>query len=315
MRIKFVEVQNFRRLKSVRIELSDNETIFVGANNSGKTTAIVALRKFLIEQKHFDVNDFTVTNWRKINIIGKTWEEKADSTHEMAEWESMLPALDVWLDVNHNEIHYVQHLLPTLDWNGGLLGVRLRLEPTRLEDLKAEYVALRQRSASAIKAANKNEVDIPLWPLIMKDFLERRFTSKFRVRSYILDPDKLKDPIHGVAQPQPIAPNIEASEDNPFSGLIRFDEINAQRGFSDAENSGNSIEDGAAESSKWRDKRRLGDQVRAYFDRHLNPNDMPEGDDIEALEALYHAQNTFNDRLESSLAVPLKEGAVVDYLL
>ena len=304
MKIKFVEIQNFRKLKSVRIDLSDEKTIFVGANNSGKTTAIVALRKFLIEQKYFDVNDFTVTNWRKINATGKEWEEKTDSTHEVLEWEPMLPTLDVWLDVDQSEIHYVQHLLPTLDWNGGLIGVRLRLEPTKLEDLKAEYVALRQQSGEVLKAANKN---VPLWPTTMKDFLERGFSSKFRVRSYILDPDKLETPKNGMAQPQLLAPNIEASEDNPFSGLIRIDEINAQRGFSDAGNNGDSSDDGDAEPSKRSDKRKLGDQVRSYFDKHLNPSDMPEGADIDALEALYHAQNTFNGRLESSLAAPLNE--------
>lgn len=111
MKIKLVEIQNFRKLKSVRIELSDDKTIFVGANNSGKTTAIVALRKFLIDQKSFDINDFTVTNWRKINAIGTEWEDKADSSHEITEWETMLPSLDVWLDVDQREIHYVQHLL------------------------------------------------------------------------------------------------------------------------------------------------------------------------------------------------------------
>ena len=36
MRIKFVEIQNFRKLKSIRIELADQTTLFVGANNSGK---------------------------------------------------------------------------------------------------------------------------------------------------------------------------------------------------------------------------------------------------------------------------------------
>lgn len=121
MKIKFVEIQNFRKLKSVRIDLSDEKTIFVGANNSGKTTAIVALRKFLIEQKYFDVNDFTVTNWRKINDIGKNWEEKANSTHEIDDWESMLPAIDVWLNVDQSEIHYVQHLLPKKENKDDLL--------------------------------------------------------------------------------------------------------------------------------------------------------------------------------------------------
>ena len=47
MKISFVEVKNFRKLQSCRIDLSPKSTIFVGANNSGKTSAMFALIKFL----------------------------------------------------------------------------------------------------------------------------------------------------------------------------------------------------------------------------------------------------------------------------
>ena len=39
MHIAFVEIQNFRKLKTCRVEIAQQETIFVGANNSGKTEA------------------------------------------------------------------------------------------------------------------------------------------------------------------------------------------------------------------------------------------------------------------------------------
>lgn len=63
MKIKFVEIQNFRKLKSVRIDFADETTLLVGANNSGKTAAMVALSYFLIDQKDFSVNDFTLSCW------------------------------------------------------------------------------------------------------------------------------------------------------------------------------------------------------------------------------------------------------------
>ncbi|MCT8355886.1 AAA family ATPase [Xanthomonas citri] len=47
MRIEFVEIGNFRKLLSTRVGLSSEKTVFVGANNSGKTSAITALRYFL----------------------------------------------------------------------------------------------------------------------------------------------------------------------------------------------------------------------------------------------------------------------------
>lgn len=47
MKMAFVEIQNFRKLQSCRIEFGTESTIFVGANNSGKTSAMLAFKKFL----------------------------------------------------------------------------------------------------------------------------------------------------------------------------------------------------------------------------------------------------------------------------
>ncbi|QFX95107.1 ATP-dependent endonuclease [Acidithiobacillus thiooxidans ATCC 19377] len=46
--------------------------------------------------------------------------------------------LDIWLQAENNEIHHVSALLPSLDWAGGLLGVRLCLRPKDLEALYRE---------------------------------------------------------------------------------------------------------------------------------------------------------------------------------
>ena len=74
MLISFVEIQNFRRLKSIRIDFSDAETLFVGANNSGKTSAMEALSHFLLDQR-FSTKEFTLSNWQHINKIGAEWRE------------------------------------------------------------------------------------------------------------------------------------------------------------------------------------------------------------------------------------------------
>jgi predicted ATP-dependent endonuclease of OLD family len=74
MRIKFLEVQNFRKLKSIRIDLSDDTTLLVGANNSGKTSAMLALGHFLVDRHRFTTNDFTLSHWAAINAIGAAWE-------------------------------------------------------------------------------------------------------------------------------------------------------------------------------------------------------------------------------------------------
>ncbi|OPD96494.1 AAA family ATPase, partial [Pseudomonas aeruginosa] len=53
MRIQHLELANFRKLKSVRIDLAAETTLLVGANNSGKSSAMLALRKFLVKPTTF----------------------------------------------------------------------------------------------------------------------------------------------------------------------------------------------------------------------------------------------------------------------
>ena len=54
MKINFVVIQNFRKLKNCRIDFADKQTVLVGANNSGKTSATDALICFLDKVKNFD---------------------------------------------------------------------------------------------------------------------------------------------------------------------------------------------------------------------------------------------------------------------
>jgi predicted ATP-dependent endonuclease of OLD family len=116
--IEFVEIQNFRKLKSIRIDFASETTLFVGANNSGKTSAIEALGCFLVDGSRFTTNDFTLSNWTRINNIGADWEtqenHQGSPSLSMADWETLLPSLDLWLHVEADEIHYVKDVLPSL---------------------------------------------------------------------------------------------------------------------------------------------------------------------------------------------------------
>ncbi len=100
MHIQQVEIGNFRKLKAVRIDLSEQKTVFVGANNSGKTSAMVALRRFLVEPSEFTVNDLTLSHWSKINASAAEWESAVSSGEAPAalDWSDVLPFLDVWLN-------------------------------------------------------------------------------------------------------------------------------------------------------------------------------------------------------------------------
>lgn len=142
MKIKHLEIQNFRKLKSCRIDVSKKETVLVGANNSGKTSAMDALIYFLQKKGELKTTYFTLSNLVDISNIGEKWlaaTEENPIELSLDEWIEYLPTLDLWLDVNDNEVHYVSHLIPSLDWKGGLIGVRFIYFPKDLELLYKNF--------------------------------------------------------------------------------------------------------------------------------------------------------------------------------
>ncbi|MCB0211615.1 MAG: AAA family ATPase [Anaerolineae bacterium] len=304
MKIAFVEIQNFRKLKSCHIALSDRETIFVGANNSGKTSAMDALILFLKQsrRKELSTTDLTLSNWRIINKIGTDWIQCKDPEQlnlNIEQWLPVLPCVDIWLDVDNSEIHYVSHLIPTLSWSGGRLGVRLSFEPKDIENLYKEFIE-EFNSASEVCVKNKSRsTTLALWPQSMQDFLERRLHSHFTTKAYLLDPSKLSAPVDGVAQLQPLPKESFPLDEEPFRGLFKIDVINAQRGFSDVTTSDSP---GLGNISS-----RLTSQFRDYFNKHLNPSDQPTEDDLEALTAIENAKNEFDKRLKTSFSSAISE--------
>lgn len=304
MRIKFVEITNFRKLKSTHLDLDKKTTILVGANNSGKTSAMLVLRIFLLSPNRLTLRDITIANWTKIDLLGDEWEANEEPTVDV---NALLPSLDVWLNVPLSEIQHVVHILPTLDWAGGMLGVRLSYQVKDLDKLKAEYLAQRAAARDAsITGADGEAIKIAVWPGSLTDFLERRLRAHLEVSAYPLDPDAISPPSkNGLATPQILPANTLPFDHPPFKNLIKIDEIAAQRDFADAGNSDGA--DDKNESTTRRFKRRLSDQLRSYYDRHIDPSKTPSEKDYEALGAIQAAERSFDARLEAGFAAAFEE--------
>lgn len=309
MKISCIEIQNFRKLKSSRIDLGQKETVLVGANNSGKTSAMDALILFLNKRRRTEIEttDFTLSNWHIINEIGNTWAEcdepeKLDLDIDL--WLPIVPSIDIWLDVADSEIHYVSHLIPTLSWRGGKLGVRLSFEPKNKEN-KTEmlYKEFKKAFDSAKETSSKckNGNKLSLWPKSLKEFLEKEkgLQSHFGVKAYLLDSSKFIEAIEGKALPQDLPENSVALDIEPFEGLFKIHIIHAQRGFSDAKTADRPGIANTAGS--------LTSQLRSYFDKHLDPSDQPNADDLDALLAIENATNEFDKKLKSSFSSAISE--------
>lgn len=311
MHIAFIEIANFRKLKRVHIDLHKEKTLFVGANNSGKTSAMLALRFFLRKRGGFTINDFTLSHRKNISEIGNAWIDNAKlekpQAPKLSDWDEVLPTMDVWIDAKESDLHYVSHILPTLDWSGGYLGVRLRFQPENIEAFYREFIEANENARTA-KAEAKNPTDgtpieVKLWPTDLVDFLSRRLNSHFAISAYILDPAKLVPPDSGIATLQNLALDAAPLGGDPFAGLFQIDEIPAQRGFGDTPtNPSGTVAEGAKGEA-----RKLAKQFVDYFSKHLNPQEKPIAADLIALKAIEDAQKAYDDRLKTSFSGPLLE--------
>ena len=320
MHIDFLEISNFRKLLSTRVDLSTATTLFVGANNSGKTSAMLALRRFLSPRRcSFEMHDFTLCHWPTIIQLGESWiaarnaEEVVDLVVDP--WASALPSLDLWLHVETGEMHHVRDLIPTLDWEGGRLGVRLRYEPKDLALLYKEFMGAvsdaeaMQAAALAATAAENPEADPPatppkltIWPENLFDFLSKRLSMHFTIRAYPLDPGQLVAPAKSLAQPQALSGSSRPIDGDPLGGLIRVHDIPAQRGFGEEQQT---VEDDDAPAAATGS--RLSDQLRSYYAKHLDPTKGPDPKDLGALQAIEAAQDAFDKRLTESFKAAFTE--------
>ncbi len=304
MRIEFTDIQNFRKLKCCRINLSPKQTILVGPNNSGKTSAMDALTFFLNDKTKLKTQDFTLNNWIEINKLANIWLKTKERNEEF--WDKQLeslrdflPQIDIWIQASEKEIHHVYQLLPTLDWDGGRLGVRLVYEPKDLEKLFEEFKTAIESSQALSK---KKKGKLKIWPKDFWAFLDRKsnLSKHFTLSYYLLDPSKLGDVNESEISPQKLPETSIAEDKDVLQGLVKVDTINAQRGFSDANANPTGLKP-------------LSYQLREYYRNHLNPEDKPTEKDLKALESIESATQSFDARLKESFKTPFEELSGINY--
>ncbi|MCG7432546.1 AAA family ATPase [Kocuria indica] len=314
MHIKSVDIQNFRKLASIRIDFSRTTTLLVGANNSGKTSALVAMKTFLIDgAPGFNITDVTLSNWSVLNEIGAAWDtpdEHEGEALESSALNSIMPILDLWLGVRDDEVHRVGALLPSLSWPGDLLGVRVALVVKDVTELYREYRTERRRNLDVTEAAaSKNKEDdraarpVELWPSSLTDFLARRMNKHFELRYYVLDSAERGDTVSLAHPPQQIPERSISLTENPIRSLVQIDLITAQRGFSDPATKSSPAEALAGRN----DSGRLSRQLSGYYKTHLDPNAMPDVKDLEAISVISEAQHQFDQRLHTAFSEALAE--------
>jgi len=295
MKIDFIEIINFRKLQCCRIDFDNEKTLLVGANNSGKTSAMIALRKFLTSPKSIEIRDISIGNWQAIDKVGTNWEGGNEFQHTINDF---LPLLDVWLDVPLSQIHHIINIIPNADWGGGAVGVRLQFEVDDVDQLKADYIEARS-AAKKIEDEASKEHKPSIVPRNLIEFLEKSLSKYVVLKAYSLDPAQLTSPdSKGRACVQSLPDDAFEIEGSPFYDLINIREIPAMRDFS----AGGSALSDSEDSKSERLTKSLSDHVRSYYDKHVDQREEVNADDIRAFSALQRAEKAFDQRLKTGFS-------------
>lgn len=287
MHLKSFVVRNFRRLKEVRVDLSEETTIFVGANNSGKTSATHIFQLFLGENSRFSIYDFSAGCWGTFNKFNP--KEPASPSH--------LPtiSIDLWFDVDENNLHRVINLLPDLNWEDKPVGVRMTFEPRDELALFTNYLDARKDAAVAIgvKDGDSNqEDDYKPWPLNLYDYLSKRLNTEYQIFYYKLDVDQFDDKLTPVADYKP--PQLDGGA-KVVESIIRVDFLDAQRYLADTEARGRAED--------------LSKRLSRFYMRNLQKRNP----DLDALRALRESENRLNDHFADVFAPTLERLSKLGY--
>lgn len=303
MKIQSVHIRNYRKLKNCHIDFGEKKTVLVGANNSGKTSAISAIVWFLKNTDRFTLKEFTATNWVAINEIGEKWLEH-DSVDEALldshQWDNIVPSMDVWINVEDGEQYRVNHLIPSLSsWDGKKVGVRGQYEP---KDVKKLYTVYKDAKIKAktlegteewVKAGSPD-----LYPKNLCDFLGKGLNLReyFDVKYYIIDPSLDPDNEDEVQS----TPDNEIGN-NPLDGLIKVDTILASRDFSDPEGQTDSDID------------TLSKQFQQYYKSSGQEDEELTCEGLKLLGGIVTANKTYDEKLKKTFEVPVGELKNINY--
>lgn len=312
--LRYIELCKFRRLGKVQLDLDKQTTILVGANNSGKTSILVALRHFLAESSAFGPFDISLSQWPPLRALGKEWDDLTEDPSTTGgsdtEWEAQLvtllaamPTLDLWFDAEAGMFHYVSPFHSKLVWTGGAVGVRLRLEPAvdvaSLKELAWSYHLARQ----PVKNASGDSL---AWPIDLIDYWLREPQKLGHVRTYSLD--AANNPIAGkdTYVTQVLPDNAKPTERKHLTKLIRVDFVAAQRGLGSEE----------AESRSASGSHRAGlfsNQLLKYARQHLNVTATGHGHRADLIKAVADAQKDLDQKIHDAIAPSVNEVKELGY--
>ena len=290
MHLSKIRLRNFRRLADVKIDLDRDISIFVGANNSGKTSVAHAINFFVnAARDRVSFHDISACRWSDIDAFQAGVENAS------------LPvlSLDLWFAVEQADLHRVLDLLPRLEWEGSQVGVRITFAPRNEDETLVHFNERHQQAQDAVAAMETPEGQEPYVapPRSLREFLEGELGKEYEFKYFVLDEAQFNDelvPNEGY-EPQELLREQGRTGKDIIGSLIKVDFLHAQRHLSDSEGGSRAEE--------------LSRHLSRYYQRNLQRHE----EDQNAIRALVGAETLLNEHLRQVFADTLGRLAQLGY--
>ncbi|PLK44860.1 ATP-dependent endonuclease [Emticicia sp. TH156] len=169
MKITKIEVANFRLLKNFSMDLEESLSLVIGKNNTGKTSILAIIDKFLNEKSKFSFDDLNIDFKNELEGLVKS----INTPHEF------LPIgikLKVYIEYNEtDDLSNVSRVLMDLDPNNNkiVLGFEYTISFADFLSLRTDYSAFVTNENSKFEK-NKNYK-----PKELKEFLKQNLDNYF----------------------------------------------------------------------------------------------------------------------------------------
>ena len=289
MHLSTIRISNFRRLTDVKIDLDKEISIFVGSNNSGKTSVTEAMHLFLGgSRERISIHDISASKWQDIDAF-----ERGDDGATLPEL-----GLDLWFEVSEDDLHRVIDLLPSLNWEGTHVGVRITCGPRDQEKTLARFRERHQLAQeTAVTPTPEGEEDYIAPPRTLREYLESEIGREYELRYFVLDVSQFDGDF---AQSEDYIP-LELVKDQGRSGseivksLVKTDFLYAQRHLSDSSGGGRA------------------EQLSRHLSRYYSRNFEKYAEDFKAIKALADSEELLNTHLAHVFADTLDRLSALGY--
>lgn len=295
MHLHSYRLRNYRRLRDVHVEFGSDISIFVGANNSGKTSATQAIQMFLSGSKErFSLFDFSSHTWKILNAIGE-----ADPANDA---NVVMPSisLDLWFEVEASDLYLVIPILPSTDWTGTQVGIRIEFAAVNAQNLLQKFREKRQEGISQVAALPGGAGSYVPWPKNLADYLEKELLREYEFKYFVLDRTQFNEEHEQNIGYEPASLSGEQGGSAVLKSLIKVDSLSAQRHLADP-SSQSSGGGGRAED--------LSRRLSRFYQRNLEQR----GEDHSALKALFESEEGLNTHLMEVFEPTLARIATLGY--